>query len=90
MPRRYADISKQELKRLESFSRDFPSSEVARETLISFGYEADRVDGWFSSSPPRVYEKDGRIWSCINPLAQHLGSLPARFRLAGIWPSRRC
>ena len=36
------------------------------------GYDADRVESWFVGSPPRVYEKDGKIWSCINPFAQLL------------------
>lgn len=38
------------------------------------GYDADRVDGWFGGSPPRVYPKDGKIWSCINPFAQRLST----------------
>lgn len=72
VPRSYPVLEGEKLKNCQHFSREFQSSESARKTLISFGYDADRVDGWFVGSPPRVYEKDGKIWSCINPFAQYL------------------
>lgn len=40
--------------------------------ILDWGYDAERVDGWYTSSPPRVYERAGRMWSCINPFAQCL------------------
>ena len=40
--------------------------------ILDSGYDAERVDGWYTSSPPRVYERAGRMWSCINPFAQCL------------------
>jgi len=72
VPRTYPVLTGEELKNCEAFSREFQSWDAARQKLISFGYDAERVDGWYTSSPPRVYERAGRMWSCINPFAQYL------------------
>ncbi|CAK9052124.1 unnamed protein product [Durusdinium trenchii] len=72
VPRSYPSLEGQKLQNCKNFSREFKSWEQARETLISFGYDPERVDGWYASSPPRVYKKNGAVWSCINPFAQYL------------------
>jgi len=69
-PRRNRPFTASEFKRHEKFSRFFPSAEIAKATLVSFGYAPERVDGWFKTG--RVYPVEGGYWSNINPMARYL------------------
>ncbi|CAE6964010.1 Fndc3a [Symbiodinium natans] len=72
VPRDYPKLEGEDLKKREAFTRDFPSWELAKKQLVTFGYDADRVDGWWTSATPRVYPRPPGVWSCINPYAQYL------------------
>lgn len=71
---KYADLAPEELERRRRFDRAFPSWEECRRALLTFGYEAQRVDGWPAETPPRVMPaaSEGGVWSAINPYAQWL------------------
>jgi len=73
-PSDYLSPTHEELDRKRRFDRAFSSWQACREALISFGYAADRVDGWVKEDPPRVFAHGdaGRVWSAINPHAQWL------------------
>ncbi|CAE7671664.1 Fndc3a [Symbiodinium sp. CCMP2592] len=70
----YPKLEGEELEKRQTFSRDFPSWEEAKKQLMSFGYDEERVESWWTSSTPRVYTQPGTkgVWSCINPHAQYL------------------
>ncbi|CAE8634167.1 unnamed protein product, partial [Polarella glacialis] len=73
VPQRYCKPTDRDLERLKAFVRSFDSWQAATQTLISFGYQAKRVEGYSSATDPRIFRlPDGSIGSAINPYAQHL------------------
>merc|ERR1719229_755392 len=77
-PAEYLDPGNEEVERKRRFDRSFLDWESCRACLVSFGYGAERVDGWPSETPPRVFQvasagsSTGGYWSAINPYAQWL------------------
>jgi len=65
----YLECNAKEIDRKKCFSRSFPSWEACRKAMISFGYDAERVDGWRGE---RVLTAHGGYWSAVNPYAQWL------------------
>lgn len=73
-PAEYLEPSPAELERRRSFDRAFKSWPECRDALVSFGYDASRVEGWRTERPARVFPhgEAGGVWSSINPYAQWL------------------
>jgi len=70
---REKDVDAEKERRGKTFSRSFSTWDACREELLTYGYDAARVDGWLQDG--RAVRVSSGFWSMINPRAQHLAIL---------------